>query len=51
VNPRKDISIYLPHNIYELAKSDDKNAYHELICDDTSVRLYFDYDSEKLPFP
>jgi len=48
---RKEIDLYLPHNIYEIAKNDDKNAYHEIIFDDTNVRLYFDYDHKTVPFP
>jgi hypothetical protein len=40
-----------PEDIYSLAMSTSKEAYHEIIQGDRNVRLYFDYDSETIPFP
>lgn len=50
-NPRSNIKVYTPQNIYDIAKNDSKTAYHEIIMGDTPVRLYWDYDSKTKPFP
>jgi hypothetical protein len=50
-NPRKDVSLYNPQQIYEIAKNNTKTAYHEIITGNQKVRLYFDYDSKTRAFP